>query len=77
MTLLLLTLLGGVIIGILGGLLGVGGGVLWVPYLVIVVGLRPVEAVGIALFCVIGTCVAGTRKGLLEGRTNVPLALSL
>jgi uncharacterized protein len=77
MTLMLLTLIGGLIIGILGGLLGVGGGVLWVPYLVIVVGLRPVEAVGIALFCVIGTCVAGTRKGLLEGRTNVPLALSL
>lgn len=74
---LFLTILGGLAIGLLGGLLGVGGGVFWVPFLVLVVGLSPLEAVGISLFCVIGTSIAGSQKGVEEERTHVPLALHL
>jgi uncharacterized membrane protein YfcA len=57
--------------------LGIGGGTFLVPFLVLVGNLRPVEAVGISLFCVIGTSVGGASGAIRSGRANVGLALLL
>jgi uncharacterized membrane protein YfcA len=73
----ILTLVGSYGTGFLGGILGAGGGVFLVPYLIFVVGVRPIAAVGISIFCVLGTAVGATGKSLEEGRVNVPLALSI
>lgn len=74
---LLLILSGSFVVGILGALLGVGGGTFLVPFLVLVAGLPPVEAVGISLFCVIGTSVGAASSALKHGQANLGLALSL
>jgi uncharacterized membrane protein YfcA len=76
-TAVLMTLVGSFATGFLGGILGAGGGVFLVPYLVFVVGIRPIAAVGISIFCVLGTAVGATGRSLEEGRVNVPLALSI
>ena len=68
---------GSLVIGILGGLLGVGGGVFLVPFLVFFTDLRPVEAVGLSLFCVMGTSVGTSKRNLVGGHTNIGLALFL
>lgn len=74
---LLLILAGSFAVGILGALLGVGGGTFLVPFLVLFTHLTPIEAVGVSLFCVIGTSVGGAWGALRSGQANVGLALSL
>jgi uncharacterized protein len=49
----------GVSAGVLGGLLGVGGGVLFVPGLVIVVGLTQHEAEGTSLLAIVPVALIG------------------
>ncbi len=49
----------GVAAGVLGGLLGVGGGVLFVPGLVIVVGLTQHEAEATSLLAIVPVAVVG------------------
>lgn len=74
---LLLILLGSFVVGILGALLGVGGGTFLVPFLVLLVQLEPVAAVGVSLFCVIGTSVGAASSALKRGQANIGLALSI
>ncbi len=50
----------GLAAGALGGLLGVGGGVLFVPGLVIVVGLTQHEAEGTSLLAIVPVALVGT-----------------
>ena len=52
-------LLIGLAAGALGGLLGVGGGVLFVPGLVIVVGLTQHEAEGTSLLAIVPVALVG------------------
>jgi uncharacterized membrane protein YfcA len=73
----LLTVVGSFGVGVIGAALGVGGGVFLVPFLALFAGLRPIEAVGISLFCVIGTSVGGASRALRSGQANLPLALTL
>lgn len=77
MEMALLTLVGSFAVGVVGAILGVGGGVFLVPFLVLVVGLRPVEAVGISLFAVVGMSVGGASRALRTGQANLGLALLL
>ncbi len=49
----------GVAAGVLGGLLGVGGGVLFVPGLVIVVGLTQHEAEATSLLAIVPVALVG------------------
>lgn len=65
-------LLAGVIVGLLTGLLGVGGGFLIVPALVMLVGLPMVQAVGTSLAIIAANSFAG-----LLGHLGVPLDLWL
>jgi uncharacterized protein len=52
----------GVVAGVLAGLYGVGGGVLFVPTLVLVFGLGQVDAEATSLLAVIPTAIAGTWR---------------
>lgn len=72
---ILLTAAGSLAVGILGGTFGVGGGVFLVPLLSFVIGLRPVEAVGVSLFCVIGTSASAAPVALRSGEANLGLGL--
>jgi uncharacterized membrane protein YfcA len=59
----------GLCAGIIGGLLGVGGGVLFVPGLVIVLGLGQHEAEATSLLAIVPVAIVGTIKQ--DGYGNV------
>jgi len=52
----------GVAAGVLSGLLGVGGGVLFVPALVIVVGLTQHEAEATSLLAIVPVAIVGAAR---------------
>lgn len=52
----------GLIAGVLAGLFGVGGGILFVPTLIIVFGLGQVEAQATSLLAILPTVAAGTWR---------------
>ena len=55
----LLVVLLGLVAGVLAGLYGVGGGILFVPTLVLVLGLGQVEAEATSLLAILPTVAAG------------------
>ena len=69
----------GWIIGVASGYFGVGGGVILVPTLVLLAGLKQVEAQGISLLFVIPTAASGTWKhrslGNVKAGEVLPLAV--
>lgn len=67
----------GLVIGTLTGLLGVGGGVLFMPVLLLIIGLRPKLAVGTSLGVVMAASLAGLVKKLLATQPKVSLSLTL
>lgn len=52
----------GLAAGILGGMLGVGGGIIFVPALVLIVGLSQVEAEATSLLAIIPVAVAAVWR---------------
>jgi uncharacterized membrane protein YfcA len=64
-------------IGVLTGMLGIGGGVLLVPVLILVVGLTPHLAVGTSLGVVFFSSMSGTIKYGLAGRSSLGVAMAL
>ena len=75
----MLALVLGVAAGVLAGLFGVGGGILFVPALV-ALGLGQIEAQGTSLLAILPTVLAGTwnqrRYGNLRPRTAVVVGVS-
>jgi hypothetical protein len=67
----------GVVAGGLGALLGVGGGVILVPALILAAGLPFPQAVGTSLLCVVATSVAGSAVQFGRGRVDLPAAVRL
>lgn len=69
----------GWVIGVASGYFGVGGGVILVPTLVLLAGLKQVEAQGISLLFVIPTAASGSWKHKKLGNVRfeqvVPLAV--
>ena len=69
----------GVFAGVLAGMFGVGGGILFVPVLV-ALGLSQHEATGTSLLAILPTVAAGTwrqrRYGNVRWRTALVLGLS-
>lgn len=57
-----LAILLGVLAGVAAGLLGVGGGILFVPALVVVLGLSQLRAEATSLLAVIPVCVVGSWR---------------
>jgi uncharacterized membrane protein YfcA len=61
--------------GIAGGLVGVGGGILFVPALGIFLGLTQVEAESTSLLMIVIVAFVGTRRQLAYGNVNMHDAL--
>jgi uncharacterized membrane protein YfcA len=62
--------------GLLAGLLGVGGGIVMVPGLVLLLGISDVLAKGTSLLVIIPTALAGTARNVAAGNTDVPVAVA-
>lgn len=60
----------GVLAGALGGLFGVGGGLIFVPALVLLFGLGQVEAEATSLLAIIPVVVAGAWRQHLYGNVR-------
>ena len=75
----LLTALFALLGGALGGLLGVGGGVVFVPALVIVLGVGQLDAEATSLLAIIPVALVGTwrqhRHGNVRARDGITLGL--
>ena len=65
----------GLLAGALGGLFGVGGGLIFVPALVLLFGLGQVEAEATSLLAIIPVVVAGTWRQHLYGNVRWRAAL--
>jgi uncharacterized membrane protein YfcA len=74
---LALVFVGALLVGVLGGTLGVGGGIFLVPFLVFTAAVRPIEAVAVSLFCIIGTSAGSASVAIKTGEANVGLSLLL
>ena len=69
----------GAVAGVLAGMFGVGGGILFVPTLV-ALGLSQHDAIGTSLLAIIPTVVAGTwrqqRYGNVRWRAVLPIGIA-
>jgi uncharacterized protein len=73
---LFLALIGvGAAAGVLAGLLGVGGGILLVPFLVLAVGMTQHEAEATSLLVILPTAVAASVALRRRGLGDLPIAL--
>jgi len=63
--------------GVMGALFGLGGGVIFVPVLMIVFGLAPVEAAAISLVGIVAGSVGASSVFVEKGLANVRLGLLL
>jgi uncharacterized membrane protein YfcA len=59
MTMLVITILVGLMVGVLSGLLGIGGGVVFVPAMVLALGIPQHVAQGISMLVIIPTAIVG------------------
>jgi len=65
----------GICAGVLAGLFGVGGGILFVPTLVLVLGLTQVHAEATSLLAILPTVAAGTWRQQRYGHVRWRAAL--
>lgn len=73
----LLAAMTGLLVGVLSGLIGVGGGVLLVPLLVIGFGFAQHTAQGTSLAALIPTSLVGAVTHQRHGNTNLRAALTM
>ncbi len=71
------TILVGVAAGMLAGLLGVGGGVLFVPALVLIIGLPQVEAEATSLLAIVPVAIVGAWRQHAYGNLRVADGLTI
>jgi uncharacterized membrane protein YfcA len=64
----------GVVAGLLAGLLGVGGGIVMVPGLVLLISVSQVVAKGTSLVVIIPTALVGTIRNARRGDVDIPTA---
>ncbi|ALJ21331.1 sulfite exporter TauE/SafE family protein [Microbacterium sp. No. 7] len=64
----------GLITGVVAGLLGVGGGIVVVPALIIVFGTSDLIAKGTSLLMMIPTAISGTFGNMRRGNVDLPAA---
>ncbi len=67
----------GAVAGVLAGMMGIGGGVLLIPALVLVVGLGPHQAVGTSLGVVLFSAMAGGTKYALDEHVSMWVVMPL
>lgn len=64
----------GVITGIMAGLLGVGGGIVMVPVMVVLLGLSPVLAKGTSVAVIVPTAIMGTWRNRTKRNADLRVA---
>jgi len=64
----------GCLAGVLAGLFGVGGGILFVPTLVLVLGLTQLHAEATSLLAILPTAVVGTWRQRRYGNVDLRVA---
>jgi uncharacterized membrane protein YfcA len=69
-----LVLVIGVLAGVLAGLFGVGGGILFVPTLALVLGLTQLHAEASSLLAILPTAVVGTWRQRRYGNVDLRVA---
>jgi uncharacterized protein len=69
-----LVLVIGCLAGVLAGLFGVGGGILFVPTLVLVLGLTQLHAEATSLLAILPTAVVGTWRQRRYGNVDLRVA---
>lgn len=67
----------GLVTGILAGLLGVGGGIVVVPVLMILFGASDLEAKGTSLLMMIPTAISGTVGNIRRKNVDLPAAIAI
>jgi uncharacterized protein len=77
LALLLVLVVVGVGAGVLAGFLGVGGGILLVPFLVLALGMTQHEAEATSLLVILPTAIAASIALRLRGVGDLPVALGL
>jgi uncharacterized membrane protein YfcA len=70
-------LAGGFATGILGALLGIGGGVFFIPYLVLLLKVPIHQAIATGIVCVIATSSAAASVNVERGFANIRLGMVL
>lgn len=65
----------GIVAGVLAGLLGIGGGVVMVPAMMLVLGLSPVVAKGTSLAVIVPTAIIGTWRNRRNLNVDVRAAM--
>ena len=64
----------GLVSGVLAGLLGVGGGIVMVPAMVIFFSMPTTLAKGTSLVAIIPTAIIGTKRNITKNNVNLKLA---
>jgi uncharacterized membrane protein YfcA len=64
----------GVVTGILAGLLGVGGGIVMVPVMIVMLGLSPVLAKGTSVAVIVPTAIMGTWRNRKKRNADLRVA---
>ncbi|HUU30427.1 MAG TPA: sulfite exporter TauE/SafE family protein [archaeon] len=67
---MIISITGGVLAGMLGGLLGIGGGILLMPILRLIFGLSPACAAGTCIVAVFFTTLGGSFRHYQQGHIN-------
>ncbi len=65
----------GLFAGTMSGLLGIGGGIIMVPAMIIAAGLTAVEARGTSLAVIVGSSISGAISHYKRGNIIVPIAI--
>ena len=73
-TMALLLVAVGLLTGTLAGLLGIGGGVIMVPAMVVLVGLVPVVAKGTSVAVIVPTAIMGTIRNRTKANADLRVA---
>lgn len=73
----LFLLTGGAAAGLIGSLLGLGGGILIIPILVLILKTPMHNAIATSLLCVIATSSAAASQNIRSGVANVRLGMAL
>lgn len=71
----LLFMLIGLLTGTLAGLLGIGGGVIMVPAMVVVLGMAPVVAKGTSVAVIVPTAIMGTIRNRKRANADIRAAI--
>ncbi|HUF33209.1 MAG TPA: sulfite exporter TauE/SafE family protein [Acidimicrobiales bacterium] len=67
----------GLVAGVLSGLLGVGGGIVMVPAMMLLLGMSAVVAKGTSLLVILPTALLGTYRNRHHGNTDLRVAAAV